>query len=255
MEDLLRLQDLVNNPIPRIPVCLCLDTSGSMGKIVSGDVKETGEQFYQDGKLWNLVTGGISALDEMINGVRTFYEELRSDEVAQYSAEVCIVTFGGTKPKLILDFANIERQTDLPKLVAEGDTPIGEAVNLALDCLDKRKKEYKDKGVDYYQPWLVLMTDGAPVGSQPAELDRAIQRTVELITAKKLTVFPIGIGEEADMNTLARFSPNRTPLRLKGMCFKEFFQWLSQSVSRTSMSMPGETIKLDIEGIKGWSEL
>ena len=27
---LLRMEDLVNNPTPRVPVCLCLDVSGSM---------------------------------------------------------------------------------------------------------------------------------------------------------------------------------------------------------------------------------
>lgn len=255
MNDLLRLQDLVNNPTPRVPVCLCLDTSGSMARVVGGDTKETGRQIYKDGRMWNVVTGGISAIEELTEGVKTFYQELRSDEVAQYSAEVCVVTFGGTAPQLIVDFANIDRQPELPQLVADGDTPMGEAVNLALDCLEKRKREYQEKGVDYYQPWLVLMTDGAPAGSDPAELERAIQRTVELVDSKKLTIFPIGIGDEADMNTLARFSPQRTPLHLKGMRFKEFFQWLSQSVSKTSMSMPGEKVELDTEGIKGWGEL
>ena len=255
MNDLLRLQDLVNNPTARVPVCLCLDTSGSMGRVVGGDIQETGEQVFKDGQIWNVVTGGVSAIDELTEGVKAFYEELRNDDVAQYSAEVCIVTFGGSSPQLIMDFANIDRQPELPQLVADGDTPMGEAVNLALDCLEGRKREYQEKGVDYYQPWLVLMTDGAPEGSNPAELDRAIQRTVDMVNSKKLTIFPIGIGDEADMDTLARFSPQRTPLRLKGMRFKEFFQWLSQSVSRTSMSMPGEKIKLDTEGIKGWGEL
>ena len=84
---------------------------------------------------------------------------------------------------------------------------MGEAVNLALDCLEKRKQEYQEKGVDYYRPWIVLMTDGAPAGSNPAELECAVQRTVELVNPKKLTIFPIGIGDEADMDTLARFSP------------------------------------------------
>lgn len=255
MNDLLRLQDLVNNPTTRVPVCLCLDTSGSMGRVIGGDIKETGQQIYKDGQMWTVVTGGISAIDELTEGVKTFYQELRSDEVAQYSAEVCIVTFGGTEPELIVDFANIDRQPELPQLIADGDTPMGEAVNLALDCLEKRKREYQEKGVDYYQPWLVLMTDGAPAGSDPDELERAVQRTVELVNSKKLTIFPIGIGNEADMDTLARFSPQRSPLHLKGMRFKEFFQWLSQSVSRTSMSMPGEKVKLDTEGIKGWGEL
>ena len=75
------------------------------------------------------------------------------------------------------------------------------------------------------------------------------------MNAKKLTVFPIGIGREADMNALAKFSPKRPPLRLQGLKFKEFFQWLSKSVSKTSQSIPGESIKLDVEGIQGWGEL
>lgn len=254
MNDLLRKEDLVNNPTARVPVCLCLDTSGSMARVVDGNIQQTGRQIYRDGQIWNVVTGGVSAIDELTEGVKAFYEELRNDEVAQYSAEVCIVTFGGTAPQLIMDFANIDRQPPLPALIADGDTPMGEAVNMALDCLEKRKQEYRDKGVDYFQPWLVLMTDGAPNGSEEA-LNLAINRTAGLVHTKKLTVFPIGIGAEADMSTLARFSPERQPLRLKGMNFKEFFQWLSQSVSRTSMSMPGESVSLDVEGIKGWAEL
>lgn len=254
MNDLVRLQDLVNNSTPRVPVCLCLDTSGSMNQIIGGDVEATGEQFYEDGKMWDIVTGGITAIEELTEGVKAFYDELRNDEVAQYSAEICIVTFGGLNAELIADFANIDRQPELTQLKASGDTPMGEAVNLALDCLENRKREYQDKGVDYYQPWLVLMTDGAPNGD-PNELERAIKRTVEMVNSKKLTIFPIGIGSGADMDTLLRFSPQRMPLHLKEMRFKEFFQWLSQSVARTSMSMPGEKIKLDIDGLKGWADL
>ena len=51
MNDLLRLQDLVNNPTTRVPVCLCLDTSGSMGRIIGGDTEETGQQIYKDGQM------------------------------------------------------------------------------------------------------------------------------------------------------------------------------------------------------------
>ena len=76
-----------------------------------------------------------------------------------------------------------------------------------------------------------------------------------MVNQKKLTVFPIGIGEESDMNTLARFSPKRSPLKLKGLKFKEFFDWLSKSVSKTSQSTPCEAVKLDTDGMKGWTEL
>lgn len=225
--ELIRLNDLVNNPTARVPVCLCLDVSGSM-----------------DGE----------PIQELNNGVRQFYNAIREDDTALYAAEICIVTFGGRQAECIADFASLELQPNAPELTADGLTPMGEAVNLGLDLLEKRKNEYKEKGVDYYQPWLVLMTDGSPNGD-PNELNRAINRTVDMINAKKLTIFPIGIGRDADMDTLARFSPQRSPLRLKGMNFREFFQWLSQSVSRTSMSMPGEHVTLDVDGIKGWAEL
>lgn len=224
---LVRQEDLVNNPTARVPVCLCLDTSGSM-----------------DGQ----------PINELNEGVRLFYEAIKEDETALYSAEVSIVTFGGNNAECIADFASLELQPNAPKLLASGMTPMGEAVNMALDLLERRKDEYKDRGVDYYQPWLVLMTDGEPNGDK-SELSRAINRTVELVNQKKLTVFPIGIGAYADMNVLGQFSPKRPPLKLQGLKFKEFFEWLSKSVSKTSQSTPGESVKLDVEGIKGWGEL
>lgn len=223
---LVRLEDLVNNPTARVPVCLCLDTSGSMSGM---------------------------PIDELNEGVRLFYDAIREDETALYSAEVSIVTFGGNA-QCIVDFASLEVQPNAPTLFANGMTPMGEAVNMGLDLLEQRKEEYKDRGVDYYQPWLVLMTDGAPNGDS-SELSRAINRTVELVNQKKLTVFPIGIGAEADMGVLAQFSPKRPPLKLQGLKFREFFAWLSKSVSKTSQSTPGESVKLDVEGIKGWGEL
>lgn len=227
---LLRMEDLVENPTTRVPVCLCLDVSGSM----DGD-----------------------PINELNEGIRLFYEAIREDEIATYAAEISIVTFDSIA-RCVEDFANIDRQQNISELTAGGLTYMGEGVNLALDLLERRKQEYQDSGVDYYQPWLVLMTDGSPNGDI-SEFNRAVQRTVKLVNNKKLTVFPIGIGNDADMSTLAKFSPKRQPLKLKGLMFREFFMWLSQSVSRTSQSIPGETVPLDVDSIfkvdGGWGEL
>ena len=224
--NLLELEDLVDNPTPRVPVSLCLDCSGSM----SG-----------------------APINELNDGVATFYEAIYSDEIARYSAEVSIVTFGPAQ--LETNFQTLDQNNRPPRLSASGNTPMGEAVKISLDSLENRKDEYKRNGVDYYQPWLVLMSDGAPYGGSQAVLDEQIRRTRELATNKKLAVFAIGVGPEADMNTLAKFSPNRPPLKLKGLNFREFFVWLSQSVSRVSQSTPGDKVSLDMEGLKGWAEL
>ena len=67
---------------------------------------------------------------------------------------------------------------------------MGEAVNLGLDLLEKRKNDYKSKGVGYYQPWLVLMTDGAPNGDYN-ELHRAINRIADMVNRRGFRSFPL----------------------------------------------------------------
>lgn len=216
--------DLISNPTPRVPVCLCLDTSGSM----DGD-----------------------PIQELNKGVRQFFTELKDDDVARFAAEVCIVTFGDSA-RCVQDFGPLEQQmfSDLP---AMGGTPMGEALTIALDKLEARKQKYKEAGVDYFQPWLVIMTDGYPNGDTSV-LHESVTRASQLAATKKLSVFPITIGNDADETVLRQIS-NKNPLKLNGLKFVEFFQWLSRSVSTVSMSMPGEKVQLNTGDIGDWATL
>jgi len=209
---ILRQQDLVSNPTTRLPVCLCLDVSGSMH----------GEP-----------------IEELKKGVRYFFEAIKSDEIARYSVELSIVVFQSSVTT-ILDFANIDRQR-IPSLTASGFTSMGAGVELALDILEKRKSEYSSKGVDYYQPWMVLMTDGYPTDNTST----AISRVNRLGGSKKLTLFSVAIGNGADISILKQFSTMNQNAVLKvksAQYFKDFFEWLSQSVAMVSQSIPGEKI-------------
>ena len=211
---ILRQEDLITNPTTRLPVCLCLDVSGSMsGKPIC----------------------------ELQKGVEYFFEAIKSDEIARYSVELSIVTFGSTAD-VILDFANVDRQ-QIPTLEIEGSTNMEAGVNLALDILEKRKKEYSAKGVDYYQPWLVVMTDGYP-DSTPVS---SINRVKQLGSNKKLTVFSVAIGDGADKTILKQFSTIKDGMVFKVKApehFKEYFEWLSQSVLVASQSVPGDKPRL-----------
>lgn len=229
--------ELFNNPATRVPICLCLDLSGSMATIESGDTQDTGETEMIDGKMYRIVTGGSTRLDELQLGLELFFHDLRHDDNAVDSAEIAIVGFDSSATCLT-DFKHIEDQI-IPKLTCQGSTAMGEGVNMALDLLEERKQFYKDNGIQYYQPWLVLMSDGEQNGN-PKELQRAIERTTALVKDRKLVIFPVGIGAEADMKTMAKLSPQNSPLRLDGLKFKEFFSWLSQSVSKVSVSEDGK---------------
>jgi uncharacterized protein YegL len=134
-------------------------------------------------------------------------------------------------------------------LEAGGMTPMGQAVETALDMLEARKAEYRNAGVDYYQPWMVLMTDGIPTD----DITEAARRVDELAESRKLTVFPIAIGD-ADTEVLKQLGGGRAPLRLQGLKFADFFTWLSRSVARVSQSIPGERVQLP-EGLESWAAL
>ncbi|CAM3895036.1 VWA domain-containing protein [Cereibacter sphaeroides] len=186
-------------------------------------------------------------ITELQEGVSTFFAQLLADDVAEYSAEVAVVTFGGNVD-MAVDFAAVTRQT-VPSLTAGGMTPMGEAVETALELLHTRKEEYKRAGVDYYQPWLVIMTDGAPTDN----ISKASRLVDDLVREKKLAVFAIGIGKDADMNELAKLSGGRPPLKLKGLEFGQFFLWLSASVGRVSQSVPGN--KVDLDPVAAWASV
>jgi uncharacterized protein YegL len=214
--------DMVENPTPRLPISLVLDVSGSM-----------------EG----------APLEELNEGMMAFFRSLQEDEVARYAAEVSVVTFGAEVSQ-VLPFGPLDKVTP-PPLTAQGKTPLGEAVSLALANLERRKEFYQALGVDYYQPWMVLMTDGRPTD----DVVQAARGTCTLVEKGKLTLFPVAVGEKASLESLSLFSPARTPLRLRDLRFREFFRWLSASVARVSQSIPGEKVELDLVGIRGWANL
>jgi uncharacterized protein YegL len=106
---ILRDEDLINNPTPRVAVCFCLDISGSM----------RGER-----------------INELNNGLSLFFDALRKDEVAMYAAEIAIITFGGDSVECLRDFTTLAVNPEAPILHAKGRTLMGEAVNMALEKLN-----------------------------------------------------------------------------------------------------------------------
>ena len=151
------------------------------------------------------------------NWRRPIFHEILNDEIAKYSAEVAIVTFGG-KVEMPLDFASVSSQ-EIPVLKAKGLTPMGEAVEKAVQLLDLRKDEYRHAGVDYFQPWLILMTDGTPTDSIRKASICINKRTGD----KKLAVFAIGVGNDVNMEELGKLCGDRPPLKTKGFRFQRIF--------------------------------
>jgi len=185
---------------------------------------------------------------ELNSGVRQFFEDVKADDVTSASAEVAVVVFSDAVSCLV-DFDAVERISPPDIEIGGGGTHIGAGVGEALRLLDMRKAEYQDAGVDYYQPWLVLMTDGSPTDDSHVVAAREVQ---ERLGERKLTVFPIAIGAGADLGVLRMFATaKRPPLTLRGVAFRRFFEWLSRSAEAVGRSIPAEHV--DLPDVDDWA--
>jgi uncharacterized protein YegL len=212
--------DLIENPSPRCACVLVLDTSGSM----SGGISS--------------LFSSNSPISQLNSGLRLFIEAVKQDEIASYSVEICVISAGGMV-KEILPFTSVAQIESVQELTASGNTPLGQAVTLALTKIEERKNEYKRNGVAYYQPWMVIISDGAPDGGW----ESAAANARALSEQRKLVSLPIGV-EGADMEILSRFS-SKPAKKLDGLKFREFFEWLSASMSRVSASnSTGQAVSL-----------
>jgi uncharacterized protein YegL len=206
-----------DNPEPRCPCLLLLDVSTSM-----------------DG----------APIDELNAGLVSLRDDLHADQLALKRVEIGIVTFG--PPKTQLPFESAEVFTP-PKLVAEGDTPMGAAILHGLEMVRQRKDEYRANGISYYRPWVFLITDGTPTTSDAWQAAADAVRTGE--DSKAFAFFAIGVSK-ADMEKLKEVSV-REPLRLDGLKFRDLFKWLSASLKSVSSSTPGAEVKLTAP--TGWA--
>jgi uncharacterized protein YegL len=212
---------LVENPEPRCPVVLLLDTSGSM----------QGEP-----------------IRELNDGLTAFKDSLAADSLALKRVEVALVTFGPVQ--VTQDFVTADAFIPSP-LTAQADTPMGAAIVRGLDMLRARKDQYKASGISYYRPWVFLMTDGGPTDSW----QEAARQVHEGEARKSFMFFAVGV-EGANFEVLKKIAPpTREPLKLKGLAFRPLFQWLSTSLRSVSQSKVDDKVVLTdpVAGPGGWA--
>ena len=102
-----------DNPENRCPVVLVLDTSGSM----SG-----------------------RPIQELNSGLQILQSELAADTLASKRVEIAIITFGPVNVQC--DFTGMQH-FNAPHLSTTGDTPMGAAVETAIQLLRDRKDAYR----------------------------------------------------------------------------------------------------------------
>lgn len=221
----------------RVPVVVLADVSGSMVNLMGN-------------------------LNQALNG---FLTSLKNDAVASKSAELCVIAFDH-EANVVQEFETVCNINHMPELMARGSTFTGKALRLGLELCAARKSYYQNEGYDYYQPWLVLMTDGQPsvidepwlsqgdgnlrddpdVHQERSDIATTRMQLHELITDKKLNLINIAIGDAADLTYLKSLHPANRAFKMTAETdFAKFFDWLGKSVKAKSNSKKGDAVKTE----------
>ena len=203
--------DLAINNARRVPTVLCLDTSSSM---VHGNKLELLNKALVD-----------------------FYNELRRDSLTKYAIDISIVTFNTTVTKTP-SFQSI-RKGDIPQVSnPTGLTHLAEAIDTGITALEDIKARYKAKGIGYFQPWLVILSDGNSEGEEDDFIERVAQRSRAAEKNNKLTIIPAFIGNPSDevLAAFSKYSAVNKPQSFDASKLTTFARWLSESLSTVAHS-------------------
>ena len=186
-----------------LPVILLLDTSGSMD---------------EDSKIEVLNAG----VQEMLRG-------LRSADDGQGFITLSVISFGGTEAKVIERNTKV-RDLELDSLRADGPTPLGHALRLALEVLEDREA-MPSSG---YTPTIALVSDGQP--NDPG-WEESLDAFLANDRTQKASRFALAIGADADRAVLQRFAGAEPHEAGEAAEIGKFLQFVTMTITMTTRSV------------------
>lgn len=185
----------------------------------------------------------INKLNQAMND---FIQEMRNDVNFCQHIEVAVVAFDHRvteelSPTLVDDLAPNTSIT----LVADGLTYMVEAMNYAIDLVENRKNYYKSYNLTYTRSYIVLITDGAPNDDDVSQSLPILAQRIEHDTKDNRYILVCLGVDGADMDILEYITgyigsgtgtdyKRMKPLKLNGVQFKQFFEFIAASSKQVS---------------------
>jgi len=200
------------NKDQKCPVVIVLDTSGSMNG---------------------------APIEELNKALVQLKEDILCDPTLTQRLEVGIVCFDDeARQERGIDLVTVD--TEMPVLNIGGQTNLVAGIRMAIDLVEERKAFYKSNNEQYYRPFIVLFTDGAPTNT-PEEIDQLDNDIQQMSDAKKFVFIPFGV-EGADLQLLAKLAAQTADERLANKAkawqmkdvtkFADIFAFVSSSISQ-----------------------
>jgi uncharacterized protein YegL len=183
-------------------------------------------------------------IDELNKGLSGFGDFLRSKNSTRFSVEVSILTFN-SNVECVQEPALVDQMetTDKFPLAVAGSTKLVDGVRAAIKKVEDRKQWYRKNGIDFFRPWIVLMTDGMPDPGQ--DVDGLATEIQIAHKGKHFAFLPMGV-DGADQNFLNKIATSEfPPIPIDWRKFDQVFRWLSNSLDKVSQSTEKQVVTFD----------
>jgi uncharacterized protein YegL len=210
------------NPEPRCPCILLLDTSTSMRGV---------------------------PLEALNKGLQIFQADLHGDLLASLRIEITIITFGNEEIQILPNSDRICISSFSTFSDGGGAIPMGTAIMCALDLLHKRKSLLQAVGIPYFRPWIFLITNSLPTDYW--QLATAFIQNEE--REKRLAFFVVGTAN-VNIEKLGQIAV-RQPLMLQDLKFPELFRWLSRNLKYACGRFTRGSGLLELTTTDEWAQL
>lgn len=181
-------------------------------------------------------------IDSLNEALRIFKQQASQDNVTKNVIDVAVVTFGGSKNKaeVVSGFTPVGKFNP-PTLKADGLTPMGEGLELAIDLAKKQVKQYHSIGTDAHIPWIIMITDGYPTDSiEKAKALLEEERKKGRYGHLKLWIVAVNGAKLSVCQELTQ-----RILFVKDKDYRSIFNWTADSMVVMSQSSVTEKVKLN----------
>jgi len=218
---------------PRFSAVVILDTSASMSSLM---------------RLPN--QPAFRPIERLNQSFAAFPSHIADDDLVAKYAELAVISCGG-RVAVAQSFVPVGRLQIRP-FIANGGTPLGEALLAAIHLIQQRQSELESLDVDTLRPFVFVITDGQPTDA-PAIITEA-GNAIRTLEAERRMAFFAAVTHGTDASCLERMFVRR-PLPLCDFNYGAMFRWFAKSISIVTHSRPGDEISLPNPIDFGWTRL
>lgn len=189
-EEIRKMGGDIKNKMIGTDVCIVLDSSGSMGRVVEGETKSTGEKKFSDGRNVNMVTGGTCRSELANYAVQKLVPLLRESDT------ISLITYSDS-PKVI--FKGL-RNNDKDKIINEIKSSLYWDGNTNMSAAIREARILLSEFSDLRTKKIIFLTDGYPEG----DTEENVINESKILADYNISIDCIGIGEKLNFNLMEK---------------------------------------------------